>query len=270
MTETMLIKGAYEANIGDSAWEQMLKSLARFEYDHLVDRPVLVTSVRKSSTHLVRNFAAHFVGDARVHWDFVDEEQLRKGYETFGRQIANEKWLYTGHVKRSWATNFLFRNARIILVVRDPFTQVVSRAMHFFNEDTREPLAEQLRAADAPIEEAIYYAIYGSNYRGWDNPSIADEYSAIAAAWYDRADVVLRYEDVTGDPDTAVRILQQAAAKLGWAELPDAEARIRAAIKPDISASYWKKNRTIEISDMQKAMIEHLIPGVRRMFGYGG
>jgi hypothetical protein len=58
----------------------------------------------------------------------------------------------------------------------------------------------------------------------------------------------LRYEDLTGDVETAVRTLRAAAEKLGWGEIPQAEERILAAIVPDISATFWRKKTTIEIS----------------------
>src|SRR5437763_7911837 len=101
MAETLSIKGVYEANTGASSWQALQESLRRFSYNHALEHPVLVTSVRKASTHLVRNFAAHFIGSKRTHWDFIGPQQLISNYDDFTGKIGREHWLHTGHVNRN-------------------------------------------------------------------------------------------------------------------------------------------------------------------------
>lgn len=245
------------------AWTVLQKSLRKFSYDRPLAAPILIATIRKAGTHLVRNVAAHFVGPQRTHWEFVGPSGLVKNYETFASQPPA---LYVGHVNRNWAANFLFRDAKVVLVVRDPFTQVISKAMRFFAPRLKDPLTVALREKDAPFDEAIYYAIHGATFKGWEYPSVATEYHDVAMAWLDRADVVLRHEDITRPgAEAAFNVMLR---RLGWADIPDAAARVRAGMAPEASSSFSLKRDRAALSPAQRQQIELLIPGVRKILGY--
>ncbi len=241
----------------------MEKSLAKFSYDHTMHRPILLTSIRKSGTHAIRNVLAHFTGPQRTHWEFVGDEMIRENIDKFKEATRRTK-LFNGHVRRTASVNAVFREAKIVLVYRDPYTQVVSRAMHYFSEGAGDPLSSHLKDKDASIEEAIFYAIHGGIYKGWPYPPIEHDYMGIAVGWLDRCDSVIRYEDFVSNQD----VVFQAIEKIGLDNIPQARERVAAGLIKEISASYWTKKKKIEISETQKRMIDARLPGVREILGY--
>lgn len=261
----------YSANLfnvrytnGAMATNNLFISVNKFSIMHTTQRPILITSIRKSMTHAARNIFAHILGFDKVYFPFIDHSMTD---HELSKMYAEGKRIFVGHVERTLEIDEVFKDALVVLVIRDPLSCVPSKVVHFFSPESDDPLSRCIQRLGS-VEAAYHYAIFGGEYKdGGFYPSLSYEYSKIALAWLDRAELVLRYEDLRS-PEIETSLAAQLRGLFG-ADLPeDISLRIKAGLDPNLSASYVSHRGKMEAKPNLGAVIESVMPGMRKLLGY--
>lgn len=239
------------------------RSAARFAPVRVTDRPILITTVRKAMTHAVRSLFVHILGLERLHRPFIG---ARLTEEQFASLRQEGKQIFVGHVERTMDIEQTFKDAIIILVIRDPLTCVPSRVRRLFNPERPDALSQAVQSLGS-VETAYHYAIFGGSYKGASMKSLADDYRNIAAAWLHRADLVLRYEELRSERAQA-SVLSGLRHLFGGELPPDIELRITAGLDPSVSASFDPTGKRFDPQLPLEDMINVAIPGMRKLLGY--
>ncbi|RYG83246.1 MAG: hypothetical protein EON59_13855, partial [Alphaproteobacteria bacterium] len=143
-------------------------------------QPVMINSVPKGGTHLLRNIVRMFIpADQHYTADFVQIPNMHEHLDAFN---PYRPMLSAAHLlfnDQAWANA---RTARHILMVRDPYDWVLARARFFvsgeFDQENIAHLKSGIFSADALINMMIF-GLHGKT------PALNDIYTHNAAAWLD-------------------------------------------------------------------------------------
>jgi hypothetical protein len=241
-------------------------SVARFT--PVATKRILVTSVRKSGTHAVSAVCQHLIGADRNHAPFIDGLLSDDEFTTL---IQGDKLLFTGHVPRTTRIDQIFADAFVILCTRDPVSQAVSMSHHLQSPESYDPAAAAVKARPG-AERALHYALFGYDDGIYRLSSIYDEYKNIALAWWNRADMIIKFEDLhkirRGEARVEEIFKDIENAFDGRGPPDDLWERVTAGLAPEISASYVSHVRPVVQPDWLPGMVECLAPGLRRVMGY--
>lgn len=249
--------------------------VARFKQVPLT-QPLLVNSIPKGGTHLLRNILRMFVPVDQHHdRDFVQIPNMHQHLDAFDPKTPK---LAAAHLLFSDQSVANVRFARHILLVRDPYDWVLARARFFVSDEFEQENIEHLKIPGLFSAEALMnMMIFGVHQK---SPALIDIYTHNAAAWLGTGVHLVRYEDLAA----AVRDI----------EAPQSEALIAALLeaagiaRPDdwrervVVGADRKKSRTARenlklpeglvfpdtLPDTQKALVDFHAPGLRALLGY--
>lgn len=231
-----------------------------------------LNSVPKCGTHLLRNIVRMFV-PVEQHYDreFIqiqNLEQHKAGLDP--RRPA----FSTGHLVYADMAALATGHARQVILVRDPYDYVLSRARFVFSEEFKHPLLEPLKAAGT-VEQVINFMIFGVPAKG---PALREVFTFNAVAWMNTGAQIVRYEDIVRelkrlDSPEAEIFFRDLLGKFGIAMPMDWRDRVRIGSDRRYSATDSGQlsgvpNFPRTLNDTQKQLVEFAAPGLRALLGY--
>jgi hypothetical protein len=248
--------------------------VARFRQAPL-EQPVLLNSVPKGGTHLLRNILRMFVPVEQHHdRDFVQIPNMHLHLDAFN---PHEPKLACGHLLFSDQSLANIRFARHILLVRDPYDWVLARARFFVSEEFEQENIQHLKSGVFSAEAILNMMIFGIHQK---SPALIDIYTHNAAAWLGTGAYLVRYEDAAAaaaDPGSA----EGEAFFAGLLEAagivrPD-DWRERVTIGADRRQSRTARENLklpqglefpATLPETQRRLVEFHAPGLRALLGY--
>ncbi|QSF55382.1 hypothetical protein [Brevundimonas fontaquae] len=248
--------------------------VSRFEQVPL-RQPVLLNSVPKGGTHLLRNIVRMFV-PVEQHYDrdFIQVPNMHLHLAAFNP-----------HAPKLAAAHLLFddqavanvRTARHVILVRDPYDWVLARARfmvsHAFHQQNLEHLKSGIFSADVLINMMIF-GIHAKT------PTLLDTFTHNAVAWMGTGVYLVRYEDILGairDIDTPhgdayFRMLLNAC---GIDRPPDWKERVLVGSDRKLSRTARENLQLpdgmqlpVTLSEEQRCLVDFHAPGLRALLGY--
>lgn len=250
--------------------------VARFEQAPLA-QPVLMNSVPKGGTHLLRNILRMFVPVEQHHdRDFVQIPNMHLHLDAFN---PHTPMLSSGHLLFSDQSLANIRFARHILLVRDPYDWVLARARFFVSEEFEQGNIEHLKTPGLFSAEAILnMMIFGIHQK---SPALIDIFTHNAAAWLGTGVHLVRYEDAV----RAVNAIDAPESDAFFAALlaaagieRPADWRERVVIGADRKQSRTARENLklpeglvfpASLPEAQRRLVEFHAPGLRALLGYG-
>lgn len=244
---------------------------ARFDRATL-SQPVLLNSVPKAGTHLIRNILRMFVVKEQ-HWpgEYVQHALLRRSLAAFSQERPFISW---GHLLFSDEAAIALRKVRHIVLVRDPYDWVLARARFYLSDEFQGTMNHIKGGAVAP-EDVMNMMILGVNGQV---PTLTDIYTYNAVAWMGTHAVIVRYEDIV----EAVGDLRSKRSEAFFAKLlGDCGVELPADWRERIEAGADRReSRTASenlslavdfpkvLPETQKRLVEFHAPGLRPLLGY--
>ncbi len=234
---------------------------------------LFLNSVPKSGSHLLRNIIRMFVPvEQQYQQDFVQYATLKNHLAAFDSPPPKVSW---GHLFFSDISAITTSQSRKILLVRDPYSWVISKAKFMLSNEFTGELDILKRAPISPAD-LINMVIFGIHRT---NPSLADTYTHNAVAWLGTDIHLVRYEELVA----ALCDLDSEAGETYFAGLLNAcgielttDWRERVAIGADphrsgtTQANLTGKMAELpkELNDIQKQLVDFAAPGLRAILGY--
>lgn len=250
------------------------EEVARFPQKAL-KQPVLVNSVPKGGTHLLRNILRMFVPVEQHHdRDFVQVPNMHLHLDAFN---PNEPKLAVGHLLFSDQSQANIRFARHLLLVRDPYDWVLARARFFVSEEFEQENIQHLKSGVFSAEVLLNMMIFGIHQK---SPALIDIYTHNAAAWMGTGAHLVRYEDVVRavkgiDTREADAFFAGLLAAAGIDRPEDWRERV-------LAGADRKRSRTARenlklpaglefpatLPETQRRLVDFHAPGLRALLGY--
>lgn len=238
-------------------------------------KPVLLNSVPKCGTHLLRNIFRMFVPVAQQYHDaFIQIPNLRQCLPALNLASPKLSW---GHLLFSDESALATQQVVHYVIVRDPYDWVLARA-RFFLSDTFQGQMDHLKGGRVKIEEMLNMMIFGIYQKA---PTLNEIYTHNAVAWLGTGIKLVRYEDVikylkaldTESAESYFKDLLQPVLDDG--NLPaDWRKRIELGSDRKQSGTYRENLAGLAaelpetLPDIQKRLVEYAAPGLRHMLGY--
>lgn len=238
-------------------------------------QPVLLNSVPKGGTHLLRNIMRMFV-PVEQHYDadFVQIPNMHLHVQAFN---PHAPMLSAAHLLFNDQSYANVRTARHILMVRDPYDWVLARARFFVSEEFHQENIVHLKSGVFSAEALINMMIFGIHQK---SPGLIDIFTHNAAAWLGTGVHLVRYENLLA----AVQDLESRRSEALFAELFEAcgvvmpdDWRERVRIGADRRFSRTARENLKpaasivfpdQLSQTQKALVDYNAPGLRTLLGY--
>lgn len=231
-----------------------------------------LNSVPKCGTHLLRNIVRMFVPVER-HYDreFIQLQNLEQHQVALNpRQPA----FSVGHLVYADMAALATRHARHVILVRDPYDYVLSRARFVFSDEFRHPMLEPLKAA-ASVEQVINFMIFGVPAK---SPALREVFTFNAVAWMHTGAQIVRYEDIvsalkTLETPASEAFFRDLLGKFGIALPQDWRERVKIGSAREHSATDSGQLSGVPdfpktLTDGQKQLVEFAAPGLRALLGY--
>jgi len=244
------------------------------EFDQVpLQQGLFLNSVPKSGSHLLRNIVRMFVPTQQQYQqDFIQYATLKQHLAAFDSPPAKLSW---GHLFFSDISAITVSQSRKILLVRDPYSWVISKARFMMsNEFTGE--LDILKRAPITSEDLINMVIFGIHRT---NPSLAVTYTHNAVAWLGTDVFLVRYEELIAalrdlDCDESEAYFKKLLEACGIDLPTDWRARVLVGSDPNRSGTA-QENLTGKMADLpkhlndvQKALVDYAAPGLRAILGY--
>ena len=236
-------------------------------------QPVFLNSVPKSGTHLLRNIIRMFVPVSQQYdKTFIQIPNLKQHLEAFRPSAPKLSW---GHLLFSDESALATREARQILLVRDPYKWVLARA-RFFMSESFEANIEILKSGHLKVEEVLNLMIFGIPRKA---PTLEEIYRHNAASWLGTGVKLVHYEALI----EAIKNLESIAAAQFFKEIleyagidlpEDWQERVRVGSDRKQSGTARENlagaalDLPDELPDVQKQLVDFAAPGLRALLGY--
>ncbi|MDO9608435.1 MAG: hypothetical protein Q7J26_07920 [Brevundimonas sp.] len=248
--------------------------VAKFDQAPL-KQPVLLNSVPKGGTHLLRNIVRMFV-PVEQHYDrdFVQVPNMHLHLAAFN---PHEPKLAAAHLLFSDQSLANVRTARHVLLVRDPYDWVLARARFFVSDAFHQENLAHLKSGVFSPEALINMMIFGVHAK---TPALVDVFTHNAAAWLGTGVYLVRYEDIlnalktieTPQAEAYFRALLEAC---GIALPEDWRARILVGSDRKLSRTARENLQLPDgmvlpatLPEQQKRLVDFQAPGLRALLGY--
>ncbi len=232
-----------------------------------------LNSVPKCGTHLLRNIVRMFV-PVEQHYDreFIQIQNLEQHKAALD---PRRPMFSTGHLVNADITALMTGHAHQVILVRDPYDYVLSRARFMFSSEFENPLMAPLKNG-ATVDQMINFMIFGVPAKA---PGVRDLFTAHAVAWINTGVTLVRYEDIMGalkalDTPQAEVFFGGLLGAFGIESLPgDWRERVRTGSDRERSATAGEKLSGVPpfpktLSETQKALVNYAAPGLRALLGY--
>ena len=247
---------------------------ARFRQEPL-KQSVFLNSVPKSGSHLLRNIIRMFVPVAQHYTaDFIQYATLKQHLAAFDGPPSKLSW---GHLFFSDISAITTSQSRKILLVRDPYDWVLSKARFMLSDEFRGEL-DILKRAPISSADLINMVIFGIHRT---NPSLKETYTHNAVAWLGTGVFLVRFEELKLalhdlDEKTSESYFSSLLDACGIARPQDWKERVRIGANPETSGTA-RTNLSGKLGDLpdaltaqQKALVDYAAPGLRAVLGYEG
>lgn len=240
-----------------------------------LEAPVFLNSLPKSGSHLLQNIVRMFVPVAQQYTrEFIQHGNFDDHKKALDTSFPMLSW---GHLAFSDTAALHLPGVRTVLLVRDPYDWVVSRARFLLSDQFSGPL-DHLKSDRLTAEQLfnmVIFGIYGKM------PNLADYYTHNAAAWLGTGVTLLRYEELVSavrdlDSPAGEGVIARLLAACGIARPDDWRERVRIGADPAESGTA-RVNLSVSgpaiperLPDQQRALVDFALPGIRALLGYGG
>jgi hypothetical protein len=236
-------------------------------------QPVFLNSVPKSGSHLLRNIMRMFV---------PVEQHFKAGFIQFGSLAEDQvAWdmgrptLSWGHLLYSDNAVIALKDARKVLLVRDPYDWVLARARFFMSENFSGSVSH-ISGYNVSAEQFLNMMIFGIHQKV---PNMKEIYMHNGVSWMHTDTLVLKFEDLSHN----VKNLDEPEAEVFFKKLLDACGidmpddwleRVRIGSDREQSATARENLVDIrmefpnELPDGQRQLIDFAVPGLRKVLGY--
>ena len=240
-----------------------------------LSRSVLLNSLPKSGSHLLRNILRMFVPVDQVYGpQFVQFPNLNQHLRAFDE---NANYLISGHLLYSDNTAILANRTNKILLVRDPYSWVLAQA-RFFVSDIVSSNFEHIKNGALTVDDLIGLMIFGMYKK---SPPMRQQYELYTVGWLTSDAYMVRYEDLVEN----INSIETDAAKDYFAELLDrcgiavpgdwterviigADRKQSATARENINTGDSLFEFPRELSEKHKQMVDFSAPGLRELLGY--
>lgn len=247
----------------------------KFEQARL-KQPVMVNSVPKGGTHLLRNLLRMFVPVDQHHdRDFIQIPNMHLHLDAFDPTAPK---LSAAHLLFSDQSAANVRYARILLLVRDPYDWVLARARFYVSEEFDQENIKHLKQAGLfNPEQLLNMMIFGIHQK---TPALSDIFTHNAAAWMGTGVHLVRYEELVA----ALKVIDTPEGEAYFTTLLDAvginvpddwKARIIIGSDRRLSRTARENLRLADgltfptvLPDTQKRLVDYQAPGLRALLGY--
>ena len=236
--------------------------------------PIFLNSVPKSGTHLLRNIVRMFAPvEQQYHEAFIQIPILGQHIGAFDTSQPKLSW---GHLLFSDNSAMALRQVKHIVLVRDPYDWVLARA-RFFLSDTFKGSLEHLKGGNVSIDEVLNMMILGIYGK---SPSLEDIYVHNAVGWLGTKATIVKYEDLCGfvlnlDSNESFEFFSELFGSMDLSDLPT-DWKQRITIGADRNQSGTARENLSnaidvipnELPEIQKKLINFVVPGLRELLGY--
>ena len=250
------------------------EQVCRFEQAPL-RQPVLLNSIPKGGTHLLRNILRMFVPVEQHHdRDFVQAPNMHEHLDAFNPHAPK---LAAAHLLFDDQAVANIRVARHILLVRDPYDWVLARARFFVSEEFDQANLRHLKSGVFTADALLNMMIFGVHQK---SPSLVDIYTHNAAAWLGTGVHLVRYEDAVRAVDEIDgqegEIFFTALLHAAGIDRPD-DWRQRVTIGADRRRSRTARENLklpsgldlpASLPEVQRRLVDYAAPGLRPLLGY--
>ena len=244
------------------------------QYSHEpLPQPVFLNSVPKCGTHLIRNIMRMFVAVEHHYQDtFIQFPTLAQHRAAFTTHTPKLSW---GHLLFSDDSAIALQGVKHTLMVRDPYTWVLARA-RFFLSDNFQGQMEHLKNGAVKVDEVLNLMIFGIIGKA---PTIREIYQQNALAWMGTDARIIRMEDLVAvvqnfESDESEAFFTDLLDFYGIAKPADWRERVRVGSDREQSGTA-RENLAggtgvipDELPDVQKRLVDHMLPDVRSLLGY--
>ncbi len=253
--------------------DDLNKQNGNFEHRNL-KQPLFLNSIPKSGSHLLRNIMRMFV-PLEQHYQnkFIQIPSMKEDKVAWDINRPTLSW---GHLLLSDDGAIYLKDARIILLVRDPYDWVLARA-RFFVSDEFEGNLGHLKSGDISMEELMNMMIFGIHMKV---PMMSEIFMHNGAAWLGSKAHVFKFEDLlhnvrnleTDEAEVYFRNLMEKAGIDGFPSDWRQRVRVGSDRKQSGTARENLTNTAFdfpkELPVMQKQLVDYAIPGLRKIMGY--
>ena len=236
-------------------------------------QPVFLNSIPKSGSHLLRNIMRMFV-PLKQHFKagFIQLQSMQEDHVAWDKDKPTLSW---GHLLFSDNSVIFLKDARKVLLVREPYDWVLARARFFMSEEY-DGLVGHVSGHNVTAEQFINQMIFGIHQKV---PNLRKIYMHNGVAWMHTDTLVLKFEDLLH----AVKNLDEPEAEFFFRRLLDAcgidmpdDWRERVRIGSDKKQSGTARENLTDIRmvlpdtlpEGQKQLVEFAVPGLRKTLGY--
>jgi len=236
-------------------------------------QPVFLNSVPKSGSHLQRNIMRMFV-PVKQHFKsgFIQLASMQNDHVAWDKDRPTLSW---GHLLFSDNSAIFLKDARKVLLVRDPYDWILARARFFMSEEFKGNVGH-ISDHNVNAEQFLNMMIFGIHKKV---PSLEAIYMHNGVAWMHTDTLVLRFEDLLH----AVRNLDEPEAEVFFRKFfdhcgidtPD-DWRERVRVGSDKRQSGTARENLTDIRmelpdtlpEGQKKLVDMAVPGLRKALGY--
>lgn len=238
-------------------------------------RPIILNSLPKSGTLLLRNILMHFVGV-----DAISQKTLQS-FEEIQYAIDRQYSVITAHMGRSIWMEHLFKknnpSPRMIILIRHPIDNAYSLANHLIRDDQEGEISKALKMYEVADKEVVHHCIVGAKIGGHLLEDVTTRYMNYVSWLSFRDDfLLLKYEDLISmisniADQRSERYFDQIFSYCGIERPSDWRDRIVTAANPDIS---WTAQKVSTDTDKYPNRLEVartlniFSPGLCRSLGY--
>lgn len=238
-------------------------------------QPVLLNSVPKGGTHLLRNIVRMFVPVDQHHdRDFVQAPNMHLHLDAFNPHAPK---LAAAHLLFDDQAAANVRATRHLILVRDPYDWVLARARFMVSDAFHQENLEHLKSGLFNTDVLINMMIFGIHAK---SPSLLDIFTHNAVTWLGTGVRLVRYEDILA----AIRTIDSPEAEAYFRDLLDAcgialpsdwKARVLIGSDRKLSRTARENLQLPEgmtlppvLSAQHCALVDFHAPGLRHLLGY--
>jgi len=238
-------------------------------------QPLFLNSIPKSGSHLLRNILRMFVPiEQQYREQFIQWPNLAQHLDAFD---SNRNYMSFGHLFFTDGPAIELAKVRKILLYRDPYDWVLSRARFYLSDEFQGEL-EHLKDGRISVDDLLTLMIFGIRTVV---PSLSHMYELNVVAWLASDAFGVRYEDLVKQ----VQQIETPEAEGYFAALFDAcgiapvpaNWRERVMVGADRRQSGTARENLTGIRvkvpevlpEKHQRLIEYAAPGLRSILGYG-
>ena len=244
-----------------------------------IAQPVLINSVPKCGTMLLRNIIWMFWPETEWWLPFVEGGDLPEVY----LRSQQAPTVFVGHLDYSPVALWHTRLCKKLIVVRHPEQYALSFARFLLSEEFRaiSAIAQLVASHELSLREVVRLVLLGTHYQGETIPGIRDQFTHKALAWIDADARLIRYEELL-QAASAPRAMQskryfEALFAFLGVDLPsDWVARVEAGANRSASTTSPENlhftvemdSRSSELGPDEVRLLQVLAPGLTQALGY--